>query len=264
MTRLSLLLATSLFTLNASALELAKYPQVFDAGKGISVTVAPSSDNTQALVQVSGINHPLDEVVLLTTIKDRGNDDRDYTTTLNGSAYNMLVKRQGWGGERFQLYLPNTDGFELGFDETKSKEAKPATLLALYEQQKKKGLQDKLSRFDREQRVADFTQQLQQIDQDASKACGNSMTTQVEWSAIDDDKLKRLGVPSFCGEVVRQMASLCESSTEFKTQAEQLKTVQCSFDAQLKLRESDAGLVFTTHEEAPNQGDFINAFLRNR
>jgi hypothetical protein len=264
MTRLSLLLAASLFALNASALELAKYPQVFDAGKGISVTVAPSSDGKQALLQVSGINHPLDEVVLLTTIKERGNDELSYSTTLNGSASSLLVKRQGWGGERFQLYLPNTDGFELGFDETRSKAVNPAALLALYEQQQKKGIQDKLSRFDREQRVADFSAQLQQIDQDASKACGTSLATQVEWSAIEDDKLQRLGVPSFCGEVVRQMASLCESSAEFKAQAEQLKTVQCRFAAQLKLREGDAGLVFTTHEKAPNQGDFINAYLRNR
>jgi hypothetical protein len=264
MTRLPLLLAASLFALNASALELAKYPQVFDAGKGISVTVAPSSDGKQALLQVSGINHPLDEVVLLTTIKERGNDELSYSTTLNGSASSMLVKRQGWGGERFQLYLPDTEGFELGFDETKSKAAKPAALLALYEQQKKQGIQDKLSRFDREQRVADFSTQLQQIDQDASKSCGTPLTTAVDWQAIEDDKLQRLGVPSFCGEVVRQMASLCENNAAFKAQAEQLKTVQCSFDAQLKLREGDAGLVFTTHEKAPNQGDFINAYLRNR
>lgn len=264
MTRLSLLLAASLFTLNASALELAKYPQVFDAGKGISVIVAPSSDSTQALVQVSGINHPLDEVVLLTTIKDRGNDELSYSTTLNGSASSVLVKRQGWGGERFQLYLPDTEGFELGFDEAKSKAAKPAALLALYEQQKKQGIQDKLSRFDREQRVTDFSAQLQQIDQEASKSCGTPLTTAVDWPAIEDDKLQRLGVPSFCGEVVRQMASLCENNAAFKAQAEQLNTVQCSFDAQLKLREGDAGLVFTTHEKAPNQGDFINAYLRNR
>ena len=264
MTRLSLLLSASLLTLNASALELAKYPQAFDAGNGISVVVAPSSDNTQALVQVSGINHPLDEVVLLTAIKERGNDDRDYSTTLNGSAYNMLVKRQGWGGEQFNLYLPNTDGFELGFNEAKSKALKPASLLALYEQQKQKGIQDALSRFDREQQVADFSAQLQEIDQAASKTCGTPLTTQVDWPAIDDDKLKRLSVPSFCGEVVSQLASLCEDSEAYKTEAKSLNTVQCRFDAQLKLREKDAVLVFTTHEKAPNQGDFINAFLRNR
>ena len=264
MTRLSLLLSASLLTLNASALELAKYSQAFNAGNGISVIVAPSSDNTQALVQVSGINHPLDEVVILTTIKDRGNDDRDYSTTLNGSAYNMLVKRQDWGGKRVKLYLPNTDGFELGFDADKSKAAKPASLLALYEQQKKQGVQEQLSRFDREQRVADFSAQLQQIDQHASKTCGTALHTQVDWQALDDEKLKRLSVPSFCGEVVRQIAYLCEDNADYKTQAKQLSNVQCSFADALKLREKDATLVFTTHEKAPNQGDFINAFLRNR
>lgn len=264
MTRLSLLLAASLFTLNASALELAKYPQVFNAGKGISVTVAPSHDGKQALIQVSGINHPLDEVVLLSNISERGNDERDYTTTLDGSAYNLLIKRQAWGGEQYQLYLPSTDGFELGFDEAKSKESKPANLLALYEQQKKQGIQDKLSSFDREKRVADFSAQLQQIDQDATKACGTSLQTQVDWSAIDDDKLKRLSVPSFCGEVVSQLAGLCQNNTDYQAEAKSLKTVQCSFAAKLKLRENEATLTFTTHEEAPNQGDFINAFLRNR
>lgn len=264
MTRLSLLLAASLLTFNASALELAKYPQVFNAGKGISVTVAPSSDGKQALIQVSGINHPLDEVVLLSEVNERGNDELDYTTTLNGSAYNLLLKRQGWGGEQYQLYLPSTDGFELGFDESKSKEAKPANLLALYEQQMKKGIQDKLSRFDREQRLADFSAQLQKIDQDASKACDTPLHTQVDWQAIDDDKLKRLSVPSFCGEVVNQLANLCQNDTDYKAEAKSLKTVECSFAAKLKLRENEATLTFTTHEEAPNQGDFINAFLRNR
>ena len=40
--------------------------------------------------------------------------------------------------------------------------------------------------------------------------------------------------------------------------------MQCSFAQKLKLRESEETLTFTTHEKAPNQGDFINAFLRNR
>ena len=53
MTRLSLLLASALLSLNASALELAKYPQVFDAGQGVSVQLAPSADGKQALSQAA-------------------------------------------------------------------------------------------------------------------------------------------------------------------------------------------------------------------
>lgn len=264
MTRLSLLLTASLFTLNASALELAKYPQVFDAGQGISVTLAPSADGKQALLQVSGINHPLDEVVLLTTVHERGNDERDYGTTLDGSAYNMLIKRQGWGGEQYQLYLPDTEGFQLGFDEEQSKAAKPAALLALYEKQKQEGVQDKLAAFDRERQVQAFVSALQQIDKEASSTCGTPLATKVDWSALDDDILKRLSVPSFCGEVVSQVATLCERDEAYKAQAKTLKGVECAFGSRIKLREKDATLSFTTHEDEPNQGDFINAFLRNR
>lgn len=264
MTRLSLLFTAALFTLNAHALELAKYPQVFDAGQGISLTLAPSSDGKQALVQVSGINHALDEVVLLTEITERGNDESDYRTRLDGRDYNLLLKRQGWGGERYQLNLPGSDGVQLGFNETKTQAAKPAKLLALYQQQMKQGVQDKLARFDREQRVADFTAQLQQIDQDASKTCAAPLSTQVDWSALADEQLMRLSVPSFCGEVVRQAANLCERGEAHKAQVQGLQQVQCQFGERIKLREQGSTLTFTTHAEEPNQGDFINAFLRNR
>mgnify|MGYP002717986122 CR=1 FL=1 len=36
------------------------------------------------------------------------------------------------------------------------------------------------------------------------------------------------------------------------------------FGEALKLHEKDGQLQFTTHKDEPNQGDFINAFLRNR
>lgn len=264
MTRLSLLLISTCFTLNAAALELAKYPQVFDAGQGISLILAPSSDGQQALLQVSGINHALDGVVLLAETKERGNDERDYRTRLDGRDYNLLLQRNAWGSPRYQLNLPGTDGFQLSFNETRTQAAKPAKLLALYQQQKKQGVQDKLARFDREQRVTDFTAQLQQIDQDASKACGTPLSTRVEWSALNDEQLMRLSVPSFCGEVVRQAANLCERGAPHQERVAGIQQVQCQFGERIQLREQNTTLTFTTHAEEPNQGDFINAFLRNR
>ena len=52
MTRLSLLIASTLLTFNASALELAKYPKAFAADKGVSVVVAPSSDEKLSLIHI--------------------------------------------------------------------------------------------------------------------------------------------------------------------------------------------------------------------
>ena len=40
------LVALSLLSLQAAALDLAKHPQVFDAGQGVSLALAPSADGT--------------------------------------------------------------------------------------------------------------------------------------------------------------------------------------------------------------------------
>lgn len=265
MTRLSLLIASVFLTANASALELAKYPKVFTTGKGVSVIVAPSSDEGQALVQVRGINNPLDEVVLLTDVKQRGQQESDYATTLDGSVHVLLGQRQSWGGESYQLYLPgNREPLYLGFDEQASKAVKPTELLALYEKQKKDGVQDTLAHFDRDKRQQYHVERLQQMDAEASASCGSPVKTEVDWKGLDEQLLKELSISGFCGEVVNQLGNLCSSSSEFKKQAASLNTVQCSFGSAMKVREQDGRIVFTTERGAANQGDFINAFLRNR
>ena len=109
------LFTLSLLSVQVSAIELAKHPQVFDAGQGVSLALAPSADGKQALVQVRGINHPLDEVVFLTDVRELGNEQRDYGIRLDGRDYNLLNKRRAWSGESYQLNLPNTQGFELSY-----------------------------------------------------------------------------------------------------------------------------------------------------
>ncbi|VXC63954.1 hypothetical protein [Pseudomonas sp. 8O] len=258
------LVALSLLSLQAAALDLAKHPQVFDAGQGVSLALAPSADGKQALVQVRGINHPLDEVVFLTDVRELGNEQRDYGIRLDGRDYNLLNKRRAWSGESYQLNLPNTPGFELSYNEDKTKALKPKDLLAIYQKQEKDGLQVRLAAFDREQRVADYSARLQEIDGEASKACATELSTKVDWSAMSDEQLMSLSVPSFCGEVVNQMAYLCGKDERYKAEAKTLKGVDCRFGESMKLREQDGQLQFTTLKDEPNQGDFINAILRNR
>ncbi|WP_447595184.1 hypothetical protein [Aquipseudomonas campi] len=264
MPRLFLLLASAVFSVNAAALELAKYPQVFDAGQGVSVQLAPSVDGKQALIQVSGINHPVDGVVFLTDVAERGNDERDYGTTLDGRSFNLVVKRQGWSGESYQLYLPGTEGFTLSFNEARSKTSKPADLQAQYDKQKAKGVQAKLATFDRDKRLKSTQSELQQLDQAASSACGVSLTTQVDWPKVTDQQLLELSVASFCGEVASQVGRLCQDDSAFKRQARTIKGLECRFDRAMKLREEDGVIRFATEKDAPNQGDFIRAFLLNR
>ncbi|MDH0625535.1 hypothetical protein N5D49_21750 [Pseudomonas chengduensis] len=106
--------------------------------------------------------------------------------------------------------------------------------------------------------------QKQEIDGEASKACATPLSTKVDWSAMSDEQLIGLSVPSFCGEVVNQMAYLCGKDDRYKAEAKTLKGVDCRFGDSMKLREQDGQLQFTTLKDEPNQGEFINAILRNR
>ncbi|MGL6203363.1 MAG: hypothetical protein ACRC2X_03540, partial [Giesbergeria sp.] len=79
---IALTLACALAPLSAQALELAKYPKVFTGPQGVELVLAPSADGKQALLRVSGINHPIDQVVFLAELQPQGRSRDVYTLQL--------------------------------------------------------------------------------------------------------------------------------------------------------------------------------------
>lgn len=269
MTRTSIALACAcaLFSTLASAQDLAAYPQVFSGPQGLEVVLAPTTDGKAALMRVSGVNHPIDKVIFLGKLERRGGSTDAYVTTLDGRDYGLVQKQSSryGGGVQYVTYLPGRqEAVSLSFDEKKSKALSTAELKTAYTRQQKDGVQEKLARFDRDKRLASVQAELAGTDQSASTACGSPVKTAVDWKSIDDDKLKRLSVNSFCGEVASQMDSLCKNNAAFKPKAAELGQISCQFGPELKLRMDGQKLVFTTHEDAPNQGDFVQQFLRNQ
>ncbi len=254
-------------TLAAHALELAKYPQVFVAPQGMEVVVAPSADGKQALVRVSGINDPIDQVVFLANLETSGSSREVYSTRIDGRSYGLLHKQRSpyRSDEQYVVYLPGKrDGVALAFHEDKSKAFKVADLQASYERQQKQGVQEKLARFDRNKRLAGIQADLAKADQDATTACGTPVKTTVDWATIDDEKLQTLSIGSFCGVVASQLESMCRNTPAFKPTAAGLGQVQCKFAPQLKIRVEGQQVVFATEKDAPNQDDFVRQFLRNQ
>ncbi len=253
-------------TMAAQALELAKYPQVFVAPQGVEVVLAPTADGKQALLRVSGVNDPIDQIVFLSQLEQQGSAREVFATTLDGRSYGLLQKQSlpYRGGEQYVVYLPGKrDGMPLAFSEEKSKAFKLADLLASFKSQQKQGLQDKLARFDRNKRLASAQAELAKADEAAAAACGTPLKTQVDWATIDDEKLQTLSIGSFCGVVASELESMCRNSPAFKGTASTLGTVQCKFAPQLKIRVENQQVLFSTERDAPNQGDFVRQFLRN-
>ena len=263
-----LALACALVTTGAAALELAPYPKVFSGPEGVEVVLAPSTDGKEALMRISGVNHPIDKVVFLGQLQRWGGSTDAFVTTIDGRDSGLVQKLASpyGGGERYVAYVPGRKGaLELSFSENKSKALKPADLKASYDRQQQQGVQQKLARFDREKQLAYSREQLAEIDKDASTSCGAPVNTTVDWAAIGDEQLKTLSVHSYCGAVASGLGSLCrDTSAGFKPRAAALGQITCQFGSELKARVEGGKLVFTTAESAPNQDDFIRQFLRNQ
>ena len=264
MKKIVLALAASLLSMGASALDLAKYPQVLTNQKGVEVTVAPTTDGKQALVRITGVNHPIDKVVFLTDIQPRNRNGANYVTELNGGSYNLLVKNDSYGSESFDVYLPTGSEMSVGLNAARTKAVSVADMQAQYSKQNSQGVQKRLAQFDREKRLEVLRAELAQSDKNAAAACGAPVSTHVDWPGIDDKKMRELSISSFCGTPAEELARICTDKPAFKPQAAKLASIQCQFGSAMKIRTEGGKLVFVTTPEASNQGDFVKAYLQNQ
>ena len=252
----------------AFAIELAPYAKVFSGPQGVQVVLAPSVDGKEALMQINGVNHPVDKVVFLAKVQQWGGSTEAFVTTFDGRNSGMVQKKgDTYGrGDRYVAFLPGRkEELPLSFDDAKAKALKPSSLLAAYERQQQQGVQQKLARFDRPKREAADRERLAGIDAQAAAACGAPVKTTFDWNAIDDEKLKKLSVSGFCGTVASGLERMCRDDAKtFKPKAAALGQIECRFGPELKARIVDQKVVFTTEENAPNQDDFIREFLRNQ
>ena len=247
-----------------SAQDLAKHGFALKGPQGVTVFLAPTADDKGALLQVKGVNNPVDGVVFLTEKVTEG-DRVSYRTQIDGRAWHLLRTSQRNGWMRATTYLPATrDGIDLGYNETATKAFSTSALAAEYQKQKKAGVQEKLARFDRPATENRQRAALTSTDEDATQACGAPVKTTVNWSGLSDDQLQRLSVSSFCGAPAKAVGSLCRSDAAFKAQAAKHAQIQCRFGDKLSLRQEGGQLVFTTEEKAPNQDDFALQYLRNQ
>lgn len=251
-------------SLPLAALELSKYPVVLVGEMGLEAVVAPTADEEQALVRISGLNHAIDGVVFLADIEKRDNEGRAYRAEIDGQQRSLVVRTRSWSHMNYRSYIPGeNDPRELAVDEEALKDFDTKSLLAEYESQKEDGVQAKLAEFDRENAVRNHQEALQKKDESANTACGTTVTTRVDWSEFSDDQLKTLSIAGYCGQVADEMDYMCRRNEAIKEDVAEISEVTCAFTDELKLRQQGSTLVLTTTQDEPNQEEFIRSFLRN-
>ncbi|GGY69740.1 hypothetical protein [Marinobacter zhanjiangensis] len=257
-------IALALLSLSTPALELGDNPLALVGDNGLEAIVAPTADNSQALIKLTGLNHPLDGVVMLAEVEQRDNDGRAYRAEVDGKQRSLVVYAQSyWSPTDYTAYIPGQqEPHAIKADEERSAAINVDELVAEYEQQMGEGRQAGLARFDRAKAVQRQQAALADIDDSASKVCGSPVSTSVDWEALTNDQLNNLNITGYCGQVAAEMEYLCLSDASFKQQVKEISEVSCGFADALNLSRHDQSLVFQTSEDASNQRETINDFLQ--
>jgi hypothetical protein len=257
-------IALALLSLSIQALELGDNPLALVGDRGLEVIVAPTADDRQALIRLTGLNHPLDGVVVMADVEPRDNDGRAYRAEVDGKPHSLVVYAQShWSPTDYTAYVPGQqDPYAVTVDEERSAGINPADLVAEYEQQMSEGIQARLARFNRTKAVQRQKSALQAVDESASKACGSPVSTDVDWEALTNDQLNNLNITGYCGQVAAEMEYLCLSSNSFKQRVREISEVDCGFADSLDISRDNQTLMFQTRENAKNQRETINGFLQ--
>ena len=254
----------SLSSLSTYALELGGSPLALVGDNGLEAIVAPTADETQALVKLSGLDHPMNGVVMLADIEQRDNDGRAYRAEVDGKQRSLVVYAQSyWAPTDYTAYVPGEqEPHAVKADEQRSGQVDLKKLTAEYEQQMKEGVQARLARFDRNKAIQRQQNGLQAIDASASKVCSSPLSTDVDWEALSNEQLNNLNIPGYCGQVAAEIEYLCLSDADFKQQVKEISEVDCGFANSLDLSRDGQTLKFQTREDAKNQRETINGFLK--
>lgn len=59
-------------SMTAHGLEVADYPTYFNGPQQMRVTMLPLANEPDVLIQIKGVNHPIDQVVFRAEMQDRG------------------------------------------------------------------------------------------------------------------------------------------------------------------------------------------------
>ena len=135
--------------------------------------------------------------------------------------------------------------------------------MALYEQQKKTGIQDDIARFNREGKAAVSQEALIAVDESANKSCNSHFQTIIDWDSIPDDLFVAIQPQGYCGMVAKELERMCEDDAEMRELAQGIQQIHCQFSDRLKLDRDDTTIYFTTEKDEPNQAEFARNYFRN-
>lgn len=249
---------------SVSSFELSEASKVYAANDGIRVVIAPIQGENKALLQMTGIHHPVNGVVFMSDIVNRDGSVKAYQFQRDGKTRAMVLQRQGWNGDFYEAFVPDGPKVSLRFDPDANERLSLTVLKDTYLQQQAEGRQAELAKLDRTSRIEHANRLLQRSTAEVQQHCGSSLTTSIDWNSIDDTLLADISAGGFCAVVASELAGLCRSDERYRAIAKTFNEVSCQFTDRLQLTQSEQVLEFRTNRSEPNQQEFVRSFFRNQ
>ena len=254
------------FSIHAFAdIDVSKNVEVYQGEGNLKVTVVrvlPLESN-KALLEVSGIDHELADLVFMYDLKLH-DGNRRLTTQIYGRSYNSFVESSGWSSKNQVLYMPGVrDGFDLVFDSEASDNAKSSSIVKRHKKQVASGKLAAISEFSRSREQASINASILKKEQRLESSCGKAVKLNVNWESISDDTIKAHSVSAYCGEAVDIISSFCGKDDKKAWVVDSIDAISCEFGDSLRLKLESKNLIFKTVVDEPNQADFIRQNLRN-
>lgn len=240
---------------------------VYRGGGGLEVTIAyVESEDGEALVEVSGVDNRIDDVVLLHEYVLQGTDAFSYRTTIDGNPFHTLWGELNGEPEEIEVYLPGearSGSQTVELSEESSAEIDPERLARRHAALVRDGTIADLEAVDRDEVMGEEGERFDDRLADAFETCGGDVPAEIEFETITDDQLTSYSVASYCGAVGDGIEELCEHPEGARRFRERVSAIRCEFGGEPALDlGSDGTLTWVTSIDATNLGDAAGDLAR--
>lgn len=228
---LSMVFSGLLSTVGIAEVKTGKYPRVYKGNEGIKVTVVelPDTEPKKVLVQVSGVQTKIDDVVLMhTEIPD--NKSFALETYINDDKFWTLRSEQHWyGGKNLVLTLPEAvrEKISLYYDEELSKKVDAKAMGKLYEQQLADGTIGKVQRYSGKDLEPHSNRAFKGAVNDAKTSCNAPIGAKIDWQSFNATHKKSLAVVTLCRQPAELLVNMCDGEEKVKM-AGKIEGITCS------------------------------------
>ena len=207
--------------------------KVFTNGEDLEIAVLPVKIDNKSdyLVQVRGTESEINGLVFPAIAKKNG-DTKGYQIMLHGEAF-WPIRENLRDANRPTRSATLPEDYRKNYrvypDDEKAKSLDKDAMVSTFVSQMKDGTLPKVQAWNRAERQTLAETELAKTAEGATEACGQTITSKVDWNSVTDQHMKDLSISAHCEEGVEVFEKLCKRFPDMNTRLGGPQTVTCSF-----------------------------------